>query len=65
MPSFEAPIQTKLENSIYFLPTTQTNGKTDTDETKGGAEYDALFHDQLAWYLRSDFEHDPIEQPSC
>ena len=39
-----------------------TNGKTDTDETKGGAEYDTLFRDQLAWYLRSDFEHDPVEQ---
>lgn len=42
--------------------TQKTNGQTDTDETKGGVEYDSLFQDRLAWYLRSDFEHDPIEQ---
>jgi putative salt-induced outer membrane protein YdiY len=54
----------KIRELDLFLSynTQTTNGKTDTDETKGGAEYDALFHDQLAWYLRSDFEHDPIEQ---
>ena len=54
----------KISELDLFLSynTQTTNGKTDTDETKGGAEYDALFHEQLAWYLRSDFEHDPIEQ---
>ena len=42
--------------------TQKSKGVTDTDETKGGAEYDSLFRDRLAWYLRTDFEHDPIEQ---
>ena len=48
----------------FFLSynTQTTNGTTDTDETKGGIAYDSLFHERLAWYLRSDFEHDPVEQ---
>ena len=41
--------------------THKTNGIRDTDEVKGGAEYDFLFLERLAWYLRTDFEHDPIE----
>ena len=48
----------------FFLSynTQTTNGTTDNDETKGGIAYDSLFHERLAWYLRSDFEHDPVEQ---
>jgi putative salt-induced outer membrane protein YdiY len=51
------------ELDLFLSYNTQTtNGKTDTDETKGGAEFDSLFSDRFAWYLRSDFEHDPIEK---
>jgi len=38
-----------------------TNGTTDVEETRFGAEYDSIFREGLAWYLRSDFEHDRIE----
>ena len=51
------------ELDLFLSYNTQTtNGVNDTDETKGGAEYDSIFHEQLAWYLRSDFEHDTVEQ---
>ncbi len=54
----------KLKELDLFLSynTQSTNGVTDTDETKGGIAYDSIFKDRLAWYLRSDFEHDPVEQ---
>lgn len=39
-----------------------TNGKSDLEETKAGAEYDSIFSEDLAWYLKGDFEHDPIER---
>jgi putative salt-induced outer membrane protein YdiY len=60
----DSTFSNKISELDLFLSynTQTTNGKTDTDETKGGAEYDALFHEKLAWYLRSDIEHDPIEQ---
>ena len=51
------------ELDLYLAYNAQkTNGLSETDETKAGAEYDSIFHDQLAWYLRADFEHDLIEQ---
>ena len=40
----------------------KTNNLSDTDETKVGAEYDANFRENLAWYLRTDLEHDLVEQ---
>ena len=50
------------ELDAYLAHNTQTtNGTTDVEETKFGAEYDSIFRDGLAWYLRSDFEHDPVE----
>lgn len=61
MDSTYSNIFTELDLFLSYNTQT-TNGKTDTDETKGGAEYDSIFRDQLAWYLRSDFEHDPVEQ---
>ena len=51
------------ELDLFLSYNTQTtNGQSDTDETKVGAEFDSLFSDRSAWYLRSDFEHDPIEK---
>ncbi|MEK9772297.1 MAG: DUF481 domain-containing protein [Opitutae bacterium] len=51
------------ELDLFLSYNTQTtNGATDTDETKGGVAYDSIFKERLAWYLRSDFEHDPVEQ---
>ena len=32
------------------------------DETKFGIEYDSKFFDSLAWYAKSDFENDRIEE---
>ena len=54
----------KLNELDLFLSynTQTTNGATETDETKGGVAYDSLFEDRLAWYVRTDMEHDPIEQ---
>ena len=39
-----------------------TNGVSDLEETKAGAEYDSIFSEDMAWYLKGDFENDPIEQ---
>ena len=39
-----------------------TNGVSDLEETKAGAEYDSVFSEDMAWYLKGDFENDPIEQ---
>lgn len=51
------------ELDLFLSYNTQTtNGNTETDETKGGVAYDSLFEERLAWYVRTDMEHDPIEQ---
>jgi putative salt-induced outer membrane protein YdiY len=39
-----------------------TNGVSDLEETKAGAEYDSIFSEDMAWYLKGDFENDPIEK---
>jgi len=50
------------ELDAYLAHSAQTtNGKTDVEETKLGAEYDSIFTEGMAWYLRSDYEHDPVE----
>jgi len=39
-----------------------TNGISDLEETRTGAEYNSIFREDLAWYLKGDFENDPIER---
>lgn len=50
----------ELDMYLSFVKTEQ-NKITNSEETKYGAEYDSLFLDYLAWYLKQDFEHDPVE----
>ena len=50
----------ELDIYLAFVKTEQNN-ITNSKETKYGAEYDSIFLDHLAWYLKQDFEHDPVE----
>jgi len=51
----------ELDMYLAFIKVEQ-DGTTNSEETKYGAEYDSLFHDSWAWYLKADFEHDPVEK---
>jgi len=51
----------ELDMYLAFVKVEQ-DGTTNSEETKYGAEYDSLFHESWAWYLKADFEHDPVEQ---
>jgi putative salt-induced outer membrane protein YdiY len=51
----------ELDMYLAFVKVEQ-DGTTNSEETKYGAEYDSLFHESWAWYLKADFEHDPVEK---
>tara|TARA_B100001093_G_scaffold108839_5_gene101135 strand:+ start:5313 stop:6356 length:1044 start_codon:yes stop_codon:yes gene_type:complete len=53
----------KIRGYDFYLSYNNSTKKNTTieDETKLGVEYDSRFYESLAWYAKSDFENDRLE----
>ena len=59
----DSTLGNEIRGYDFYLSYNNSSKKDTTieDETKLGIEYDSRFYDSLAWYAKSDFENDRLE----